>query len=104
VSPFQSVKLVLVEATGLAKDALHIYVGLTVMLLTAALLKRGLRDWRPLAAVFFVAMAGEIWDAIDTMLDGRSPRWRGNWKDIWNTLFWPTALFLLARFTRLLKP
>lgn len=103
MSPLQSAKLVLMDWTGLAKDALHIYVGLGVMLLAAVLLKRSLGDWRPLAAVFLVALAGEIWDLIDTIIDGRSPRWRGNWKDIWNTLFWPGVLFLLARFTKVLK-
>jgi len=103
VSPLQSAKFALIDATGLAKDALHVYVGLAVMLLTAALTKRSLRDWRPLAAVLLVALAGEIWDLAHTVLEGRRPRWPGNWKDVWNTLFWPTALFLLARFTKVLK-
>ena len=103
MSAYQSAKLVLMEATGLAKDALHIYAGMIVMLLTAALLRRPLRDWRPLAAVFLAALAAELWDLIDTLAIDHSPRWRGNMKDIWNTLFWPTALFLLARYTRVLK-
>ncbi len=97
------VKLQLMAWTGLAKDALHIYVGLAVFLIAAAYFKRGLRDWRPLAAVAIVALAGEVWDVADTALSGRAPRWGGNWKDLWNTLFWPTALFLLARFSRVLK-
>ncbi len=103
MSPLQLVKLELMAWTGLAKDALHIYVGLAVMLIAAALLRRGLRDWRPLAAVAAVALAGELWDLVETVLGGRPPRWRGNWKDLWNTLFWPTTLFLLARFTAVLK-
>jgi hypothetical protein len=48
-------------------------------------------------------VAGELWDIIDTFSHGGRPRWSGNSKDIWNTLFWPTVLFLLARFTRVLK-
>ncbi len=103
MSPLQSAKLFLMDATGLAKDALHVYVGLAVFLITAAVLKRPLRDWRPLAAVALVALSGELWDAAETLLGGRSPRWRGNWRDLWNTLFWPTALFLLARFTGVLR-
>lgn len=103
MSAYQSAKLMLMDATGLAKDALHIYAGLAVMLLAAALLRRGLGDWRPLAAVFLAALAGETWDLIDTLAIDRQPRWRGIWKDIWNTLFWPTMLFLLARHTRVLK-
>lgn len=102
MSPLQSAKLALMDATGLAKDALHIYVGLGVMLLAAVALKRPLADWRPLSAVVLAAFAGEIWDVIDTWAHGGTPRFRANWKDVANTLFWPTVLFLLARFTRVL--
>jgi hypothetical protein len=99
----QSIKIVVIEATSLGKDALHVYVGLTVMLAVAILLKRSLADWRPLAAVAAASVAGEVWDLIDTFSHGGRARWPGNWKDIWNTMFWPTILFGLARFTRVLK-
>jgi hypothetical protein len=48
-------------------------------------------------------VAGEIWDVIDTYSHGGRPRFEANWKDIWNTMFWPTMLFVLARFTKVLK-
>ncbi len=103
MSPFQSAKIMLSEATNLGKDALHIYVGLGVMLLVAIAFNRSLRDWQPLAAVLLAALAGEIWDVIDTFSHGGTPKWNANWKDVWNTMFWPTVLFLLARFTKVLK-
>ena len=103
MSFFQETKLLLVEATNLSKDALHIYVGLGVMLLAAILLRRSLKDWRPLAAAALAAVAGEVWDVIDTLSHGGTPRWSLNWKDVWNTLFWPTVLFVLARFTSVLR-
>ena len=103
MSPFQSFKHLLVEATSLSKDALHIYVGLGVMLLVVILFKKSLRDWRPLAAVAVASIAGELWDIVDTLGHGGTPRWNANWKDVWNTMFWPTVLFGLARFTRILK-
>jgi cell shape-determining protein MreD len=103
MSSYQSAKLFLVEATNLGKDALHIYVGLGVMLLVVILFKKSLSDWRPLAAVAVASIAGELWDVIDTFSHGRTPRWNANWKDVWNTMFWPTVLFGLARFTRVLK-
>jgi hypothetical protein len=103
VSVLQSAKLVLMELTNLGKDALHIYVGMGVMLVVAIGFKRSLSDWRPLAAVALASVAGEIWDVIDTFSHGGRPRWDANWKDIWNTMFWPTILFGLARFTRVLK-
>jgi hypothetical protein len=103
MSPLQSAKIALVEATSLGKDALHVYVGLAVMLSVAAALKKPLSDWRPILAVALAALAGEIWDIFDTFSLNERPRWSRNVKDIWNTLFWATALFMLARFTRVLK-
>lgn len=103
MSEFQQAKLWLADSVGLAKDALHIYVGLALFLLVAALFRLPLRDWRPLAAVFLAAAAGELWDLLDTAAAGQTLHWRRSWHDMWNTLFWPTMLFLLARHTRLLK-
>lgn len=103
MSVLQSAKLVLMEASNLGKDALHVYVGMAVMLLVVIAFKRSLSDWRPLAAVALASVAGEIWDVIDTFSHGGTPRWNANWKDIWNTMFWPSVLFGLARFTRVLK-
>ena len=102
MSPLQSAKLVVLDATGLAKDALHVHVGLLVMLIVAVALKRSLADWRPLLAAVLAAFAGEIWDVVDTWSHGGAPRWNANWKDVWNTLLWPVVLFLLARYTRVL--
>ena len=103
MSVLQSGKIMLMQASGLSKDALHVYVGLGVMLLGAILLRRGLGDWRLVVAVAFAALAGEAWDLVDTLVAGEPVRPRANWKDVWNTLFWPVVLFVLARFTRVLK-
>ena len=103
MSFFQSTKIFLSEVTSLGKDALHIYVGLAVMLLVVVALKKPLSDWRPIAAVALASVAGEIWDVIDTFSHGGTPKWNANWKDVWNTMFWPTVLFGLARFTKILK-
>lgn len=103
MSALQHAKLFLVDAFDLAKDALHVHVGLLVFFAAAALLKAPIRTMRPLLAVLLVALAGEIWDLLDTWGEGRTPVYGRNWKDVWNTLFWPTALFLLARYTRLLR-
>jgi hypothetical protein len=103
LSGFQKAKLWLAAWAGLPKDALHIYVGLSVFLLAAALLRAPLRSWRPLGAVLLAALAGEIWDVLDTWSAGQPVAWARNWHDIWNTCFWPAILFLLARHTRLLR-
>ncbi|HEY7809270.1 MAG TPA: hypothetical protein VIA98_02695 [Allosphingosinicella sp.] len=103
MSAFQVAKLELVGALGLAKDALHIYVGLGVFLLAAMLSRRPLKSLVPIGAVVLVALAGEAWDLFDTVEAGQRIRWDKSWHDLWNTIFWPAALFLLARYTRLLK-
>jgi cell shape-determining protein MreD len=92
-----------IEATSLSTDALHISLGLGVMLLAAIVLRKSLRDWQPLAAVLLAALAGEIWALIDGFAHGGSPKWEVNWKDVVTTVFWPAVLFGLARFTRVLK-
>jgi hypothetical protein len=103
VGPFQSGKLWLQDLVGLSKDALHIYVGLAVFLLALALLRAPLRDWRPVAAVFAVALTGEVWDLIEWTTRGRPVQWPNHWHDLWNTCFWPLVLFALARWTEVLK-
>ena len=103
MSPLQEAKLSIMAFAGLPKDALHIYVGLFIFLGAAALLRRPLSGWLPIGAVLLVALAGEIWDVIDTWNAGRHAIWWRNWHDIWNTLFWPAVLFLLARYTTVLR-
>lgn len=103
MSDFQVAKLWLVDLLGIAKDGLHVSVGLAVYLLAAALLRRPLSDWRPLAVVLVAAIAGEAWDLIDTWRAGARLRWDRSWHDLWLTALWPFILFALARWTRLLR-
>lgn len=97
----QVAKTMLVEMFGLERDALHVYVGLTVYLLTAILFRLKLSDLRAVAAVFLAAVAGELVDLFRGLWPGEMPPWQSTWHDVWNTMFWPTVLCLLARFRRL---
>ena len=92
----------LTAATSLSNDAVHIYLGLAVLLLAVALMKRPLSDWRPIALVVLASLAGPIWRYVDAYSHGGTPQWHADWRDVWNTLFWPAILFVLARFTRLI--
>lgn len=103
LGPYQSSKLWLQDLVGLSKDALHIYVGLTVFLLAALILRRPLRDGRPIGAVLLVALAGEIWDLIEWTGRGNEAVWPNHWHDLRNTMFWPLVLFATARWTKVLK-
>jgi hypothetical protein len=97
-SAVQSIKLAIVAAAGLSKDALHIYVGLAVFLVAAAVLRKPLRSSVPWFVVVVIAVAGEVLDMRDDVASLGYWRWDASLHDIINTLFWPTVLLLLAKF------
>jgi hypothetical protein len=99
-SAFQAFRLAVMTATSLSKDALHVYFGLIVWLTSAVALRRSVRSSLPLGVVMAVAIIAEGWDASDDIA-----HWRlgASAHDLVNTLFWPTSLVLLARFTRILE-
>ncbi|MCG2592892.1 hypothetical protein LZ009_08875 [Ramlibacter sp. XY19] len=95
----QAIKLAIVAATGLSKDALHIYVGLAVFLVAAAASRRPVASWLPWIAVLAVALLGEAVDMRDDLLSIGHWRWAASLHDVLNTVFWPTVLMVLARAT-----
>jgi hypothetical protein len=103
MSPLQTAKFWLVHHVDLAKDALHIYVALGLFLGSALAFRWSIRSWKPWAVVLAAALIGEVWDLRDSLVYHTPIDLWGNWKDIWNTMFWPSALLLLARFTQLFE-
>ncbi len=99
----QDAKLWLMDFSGLSKDALHVYVGLTVFFGSALILRWRIAGFRPLLAVCIAALIGELWDMYDRFEAGSAQNFAGNWHDIWNTVFWPLVIFLLARFTPVVR-
>jgi hypothetical protein len=102
-SAVQSIKLAIVEATGLSKDTLHVYVGLSVFLVVAAASKRSIASWIPWLAVLLVALLGEAVDMRDDLMSVGHWRWAASLHDVLNTVFWPSVLLLLARVTGILS-
>lgn len=99
MSSFQQYKLYLVEHLHLAKDALHIYVGLAVFLGACVLFRWNARQWKPWLLVLLVALVGEALDIRDRIgAFQRVVTWE-NLKDIINTVAIPTVLLLTARYT-----
>ena len=98
----QDGKQLVIDATDLAKDALHVHVGLLVFFAAALLLRWPLRSGKPWAAALVAALAGEIWDIADMALAGAVLDLAANWHDVWNTLLWPTIITVLARSTRVM--
>ncbi|MXP46472.1 hypothetical protein GRI43_03565 [Altererythrobacter luteolus] len=92
-------KIWLVDWTGLAKDALHIYVAVGVFLAGCALF--GWKAWqlRPLLLVLAVAIAGEFADIAYNLTYEGYAFLRSSVHDIWNTMLVPCIIFLFAKFS-----
>lgn len=95
----QATKLAIVSATGLSKDALHIYVGLTVYLVTTLAFRKHVRAFLPLLVVVFIACIGEVLDMRDDINSLGYWRWSASLHDVVNTSFWPFVLYLFLRRT-----
>jgi cell shape-determining protein MreD len=91
-------KILVSDYTGLEKDALHIHVALILYLGAALLFRRSPRLWPAWLLVLGVELANESYDLWQQAADGDAPRWTESLKDLWNTMLWPTALLLLARY------
>jgi hypothetical protein len=95
---YQAAKLVLESTLGLSRDALHVHVGLAVFVVAALVLRKPLHSPIPLAAAFLAAVMGEALDMSDDLRSLGYWRWKESVGDVANTLFWPLALWALARW------
>ncbi|WP_238069999.1 hypothetical protein [Psychrobacter sp. Ps1] len=103
-----------VETTGLAKDALHIYVGVGVYLLCLVVLRpiiksQGIRSFIALIVVTCIALLGEYLDNRDTIeslgLTGLSrEQITASIRDLINTCMLSYVLFTLNKWTTIFRP
>ncbi len=111
---FTAFKMNVVETTGLAKDALHIYVGVGVYLLCLVALRpiiksQGIRSFIALIVVTCIALLGEYLDNRDTIeslgLVGLSrDQILASIRDLINTCMLPYVLFALNKWTTIFRP
>lgn len=111
---FQSFKVGVIAFTGLEKDALHIYVGISIYLLSLLLFrpvfkKYRIRAFMALIMVTGFALLGEYLDNRHTISElgilGLNSTERGNSiHDLLNTCFWPYVLYALTRWTNIFNP
>lgn len=111
---FTAFKMNVVETTGLAKDALHIYVGVGVYLLCLVALRpiiksQGIRSFIALIVVTCIALLGEYLDNRDTIeslgLAGLSrDQILASIRDLINTCMLPYVLFVLNKWTTIFRP
>jgi len=104
MSALQSAKFWLIQHLGLAKDALHVHVGLLLFVGSALIFRWPIHGWRPWAVALAGVLIGEAWDLRDSMVyHTRIDLW-ANLHDVWNTMLWPSLLVVLARTTALFGP
>ena len=111
---FTTFKMNVVETTGLAKDALHIYVGVGVYLLCLVVLRpiiksQGIRSFIALIVVTCIALLGEYLDNRDTIESlGLASLSRdqilASIRDLINTCMLPYVLFALNKWTTIFRP
>ena len=97
----QEAKTWLVSHIGIEKDALHVYLALILVFGSVWLFKWRLKSWKPVMLVLAVMLAGEAWDIRDGLMTSVPLEVSIPYgvHDMWNTMFWPVAIMLLARFT-----
>ncbi|WP_169392777.1 MULTISPECIES: hypothetical protein [Psychrobacter] len=108
---FYNFKEGIVAVSGLDKDALHIYVGVSIYLLSLIVLrpvikKLGARGIMALIVVTMIALLGEYLDNKPTLikagLKGLSDKEiRDSIHDLINTCLLPYVLYFLSYFTKL---
>ena len=110
---FTAFKMNVVETTGLAKDALHIYVGVGVYLLCLLVLRpiiknQSIRSLMALVVVTGIALLGEYLDNRNTIeASGMAGLSReqlvASIRDLINTCLLPYVLFALNKWTTLFQ-
>lgn len=95
---FEIQKTWLVDASGLGKDALHIYTGMTLFLLIRLLFRRPGGWVLAWLAVLVMACGGEFLDFVAEGKAGVIQPDAAHWHDIWNTMFWPTIILVASRW------
>lgn len=97
---FEAIKVQIITDTSLAKDALHVHIGLAIFI--AVRLFTALLGWRRagwLIAWLFAlsaALGGEWLDYRAEQLGGAIVPDTEHWHDIWNTMLWPTLLLIIG--------
>ena len=104
MSWYQEFKIVTVELTGLSKDAIHIYAGLTVFLLATGIFYKGKVGFLGLIPVIFLAFLMESMDLYDDFNSMGLFNWSDSAHDIINTTIWPIILVILAKLKYVYNP
>jgi len=96
-SSYQLFKLHFLSIVPLAKDAVHIYVGVLALLVATALLRLPVRSYRALLPGLVLSLLMEALDLRDDLSWLGYLRWDASLKDVVNTNVLPLLIVVLAR-------
>ena len=96
-SNYQLFKLRVLHAIPVSKDAAHIYVGMSCLLLALLVFRAPLRSYRALIPGLIAALAMEVFDLRDDLVSVGHFRWSASLKDVVNTNLIPLVLVTVAR-------
>ena len=100
MSPIQSFKLAIVEALGISKDAIHIYIGVGCLLVSLTIGRRRPGSFGALWLGLIVSVALEVIDLADDYVQRGLLIWMPSVKDIVNTNLIPLVMTLVMRWRR----
>lgn len=95
---FQAIKLAIIDGSGLAKDALHIHIGLAIFVIVRLVWRGQGGWWLAWIAALAAALGGEWLDIRAEAAKGAIRPDADHWHDVWNTMLWPTVLLLIGRW------
>lgn len=93
------IKIEIGSITGLSDDTLHIYVGLIILLTSAAVLRKPLWSFVPLLVVITVAIIGEIIDLRSDLIHLGYWRWKDSILDLVHSISSPAMLLFFFRYS-----
>jgi hypothetical protein len=96
-SSYQLFKLHFLSIVPLAKDAVHIYVGVLALLVATALLRLPVRSYRALLPGLVLSLVMEALDLRDDLSWLGYLRWDASLKDVVNTNVLPLLIVVLSR-------
>ncbi|CAH0350123.1 hypothetical protein BH11PSE5_BH11PSE5_10450 [soil metagenome] len=89
-------------AVGLSPDAMHIHVGVLILLSIALVTRKRMDHWAPWLGLFVIECCNEFID-LNQVQGSVENNWPASQHDILNTMFLPTMIMLYARIKRFEK-
>ena len=99
---YQLAKIHVLSFFNVSKDAMHVYIGLSILLLWLLFIRKPLSSLKNLIPVIIVAIIMEVFDLRDDFTSFGRFRWAASLHDILNTMFWPVVIVFFSKL-RLIK-